>query len=68
LLTAARLLGAAAALRESDSPRWPADQSDYERNLAALQARLGPAALAAARAEGAALPLEEALALALPVE
>jgi tetratricopeptide (TPR) repeat protein len=65
---AARLFGAADTLRKGDSPRWPADQADYERNLAALQAGLEPAALAAARAEGAALPLDEAIALALAVE
>jgi predicted ATPase len=67
-LTAAGLFGAAAALRERDSRRWPADQADYERNLAALQSRLQPAALAAAWDAGAAMAIEEVIALARTVE
>src|SRR5262249_34780719 len=66
-LTAARLFGAAAALREGDSPRWPADQADFERNLGALQKRLDPSALAAAWQEGAGFPLEESITLALAI-
>ncbi len=57
---AARLCGAAAALREEFSaPPLPADRPEYERTLAAARAVLGEDAFAAAWAKGHALPLEE---------
>jgi non-specific serine/threonine protein kinase len=56
---AGQLFGAAAALREPvGSVIDPADQPDYERHLAMLQAALGAEALAAAWAEGQAMPLQ----------
>ena len=62
---AARLLGAAETVRkEVKSPRWPADQADYERNLEMLQTRLDEATLSVAWSEGCALSLEGALGLA----
>jgi non-specific serine/threonine protein kinase len=63
---AARLFGAAEALREAiDVPRPPADRPDLERSLVALRAGLDERALAAAWAEGRALTLEQAVAVAL---
>jgi tetratricopeptide (TPR) repeat protein len=62
---AARLFGAAAALREQISaPVWPADRGDYERRVAAAQAALGGPGpgFAAAWTAGQALLLEEAVA------
>ena len=59
---AARLLGAAEALREAiGSPLPPARRADYERDLAAVRAVLDEAAAAAAWAEGRALTPEQAL-------
>ncbi len=63
---AAQLLGAAAALREAiGAPLSPAERRDYEQSLVPISARLDPAAMAAAWAAGRALPLDEAIALAL---
>ncbi len=60
---AARLLGAAAALRQGmGAPLPPVEHAAHERLLAGLRARLGDAALTAARAEGQALSLDEAVA------
>jgi DNA-binding CsgD family transcriptional regulator len=63
---AARLLGAAEALREVTSAIvWPANAADYERSLAVARGRLDEAAFAAAWAAGRALPLERAVSEAL---
>jgi hypothetical protein len=66
---AARLFGAPEALREAAglSEREPADQGDYDRNLALLHTALEPAALDAEWAAGRALSLDAALALATEV-
>jgi hypothetical protein len=56
---AARLLGAAAALREAiGAPLSPREQARYERDLSAARAGLGEVAFAAAWATGQATPLE----------
>ena len=66
---AARLLGAAEALRESVGiPLEPFRRADHEREVAALRADLGEEAFAAAWAEGRALPPERAAAYALERE
>ena len=66
---AARLFGAAEALREALNARvWPAERADYERNLAMARAQLGPGQEAAwekAWQEGRAMSFEEALSCAL---
>jgi predicted ATPase/class 3 adenylate cyclase len=63
---AARLFGAADALREAiGAPLAPGERADYDRHLAAARAALGEGAFAAAWAEGRALPMEQAIALAL---
>ncbi len=64
---AARLYGAAEALREAEglAPWSPADRALHEPHLRPLRARLGEAAFTAAWAEGRALGLEGAVALAL---
>ncbi len=63
---AARLWGVAEALREAiGAPLPPDERPDYEREVAAVRARLGEAAFAAAWQEGRALSFEKALALAL---
>jgi non-specific serine/threonine protein kinase len=63
---AARLLGAAAALRERvGAPRRPHGRADTERAAAPARAALGEAAWVAAFASGRALTLEEAIAEAL---
>jgi non-specific serine/threonine protein kinase len=60
---AARLLGAAEALRESVGlPAAPSDREALERSKARLAADLGPAAFAAAIREGASLGFDQALA------
>ncbi len=65
-LRAARLGGAGEALREAlGMPLAPAERSDYDWAVGAMRAALGEEAFAAAWAEGRALPLEEAVALAL---
>jgi class 3 adenylate cyclase len=63
---AARLFGAAAALRDAlGAPRPAAGRDDYERDLLATGAQLGPRAFAAAWAEGQAMSAEQAIAAAL---
>lgn len=62
----ARLLGAAEALREATGwVIWSYDRPEYERCRAAVRAPRNEAAFAAAWAEGRALSLDEACALAL---
>ena len=63
---AARLLGAASALREAlGTPQPPQEQAETEQATAAARSTLGEAAWAAAFAAGRALPLERAIAEAL---
>jgi predicted ATPase/class 3 adenylate cyclase len=63
---AARLFGAAAALRDAiGSVMDPADRPEHENHRAALRAELGPEQFERAWDEGAALPLEAAVAHAL---
>ncbi|MEV4804118.1 BTAD domain-containing putative transcriptional regulator [Nonomuraea sp. NPDC049421] len=58
---AARLLGRAAALRESvGAPLPPGERGDVDRITAAVRKALGREAFATALAAGAALPLEDA--------
>jgi DNA-binding CsgD family transcriptional regulator len=62
---AARLFGAAQALREATGQRrWAPDQPAYDADLDVMRQRLGPAALLEAWESGAALSLEEAAAYA----
>src|SRR5918999_4574396 len=59
---AARLFGAAAALREASGlPVDPAGRAAHERDVAAARAALGEDAFAAGWASGAALPLPVAI-------
>ena len=59
---AARLLGAAAALREAiGAPLSPREQARYDRDMSALRADLGEAAFAAAWATGRVAPLEHVI-------
>jgi non-specific serine/threonine protein kinase len=63
---AARIWGAAERLREElGSPIVPSDLPQHERDVAAAREALGEEVLHAAWAEGRALPLAEAIALAL---
>ena len=63
---AARLFGAAAALRDTIGfALFPTERVEQERTLAALRARLDTEAFAAALSEGRAMPLEEAIDYAL---
>jgi hypothetical protein len=63
---AARLFGAAEALREAiGTPLPPADRAEHDRSVAAVRTALGEEAFAAAWAEGRALTLEHAVAFAL---
>jgi hypothetical protein len=63
---AARLFGAAEALREAVGFHFtPLDPGGYDRHVAALRAQLDEEAYAAAWAEGRAMPLEQAAAYAL---
>ncbi|HEU5099031.1 MAG TPA: LuxR C-terminal-related transcriptional regulator, partial [Roseiflexaceae bacterium] len=65
---AARLFGAAEALREvAGIPLPPVLRADYERDIATVHAQLDEASFAAAWAAGRALPLEQAIAEALRV-
>ncbi len=60
LLFAARLAGAADALREAlGTPRLPIEQAEYDQTTADLRAALGERAFADAQAEGRAMPLEQ---------
>jgi len=63
---AARLLGAAEALREATgTPMTPVETTEYELTLPTVRSRLGEATFNAAWAEGRALIIEQAIALAL---
>jgi non-specific serine/threonine protein kinase len=63
---AARLLGAASALRASVQALMDTnEQSEYEQQLALLRERMGSPAFEAAWVEGQAMPLGEAVSLAL---
>jgi tetratricopeptide (TPR) repeat protein len=63
---AARLLGAAEALREAiGAPLSPGERPDHDRAVAAVRGELGEEAFAAARAEGRAMTLEQAITCAL---
>jgi len=65
-LRAARLFGAAAALRHRlHAAMDEADQPEFERQLEALAADLGEQVFSATWAEGSGLSLEQAIALAL---
>ncbi len=59
---AARLLGAAEALRKAKGmPLPPSDRADYERDVAATRAHLSADAFAASWAHGQTMSLEEAI-------
>src|SRR5262249_44061013 len=63
---AARLFGAAEALRESlGAPLSPVERVEYDRHIALLRSQLPGDALASAWAAGRALPLDEAITFAL---
>jgi hypothetical protein len=65
-LRAARLWGAAAALREQiGAPMWPIDRPEYERRVAACHTALGDEAFEAAWQAGRALSWEQAADAAL---
>ena len=62
LAGAARLFGAAEAIRETIGPPLSEpERRDYERDLGILRRALGPLKLASARAEGRALRPEQAV-------
>jgi predicted ATPase/DNA-binding XRE family transcriptional regulator len=66
---AARLLGAAEALRQaSQAPMGAPDHADYERFVAAARAGLDERAFAATWAEGRAMTLEQAITCALATD
>jgi predicted ATPase/class 3 adenylate cyclase len=63
---AARLFGAADALREaSGHTMWPAEKVDYDRNLAVARAQLDQPSWDAAYSAGRALTMEQAIEYAL---
>jgi hypothetical protein len=63
---AARLLAAAAALRETaDSTRMADEQAEYDTAIAGVRARLGESAWATAWTEGRSMSLDQAVAYAL---
>jgi len=65
-IRAAKLLGAAQALRESlDSIRLPHEQADFDQALTQLAASIGETKRDAAMAEGKMLSLDDAVTLAL---
>jgi hypothetical protein len=65
-LRAARLAGAAAALRDAlDVPLRPNQREVYDQAMRTVRAALGEESFSAAWAEGQALSLEQAIALAL---
>jgi predicted ATPase/class 3 adenylate cyclase len=65
---AARLLGAAAALRESlGTPLWRVHRVEYDQAMADVRAQLGEGTFAAAWEAGRALPLDQAIAEALAI-
>jgi predicted ATPase/DNA-binding CsgD family transcriptional regulator len=62
---AARLLGAADALRASIGVQWePVDRGEFDRSVAIVRVHLDAATFAMAWAEGSAMPLEQAVAVA----
>lgn len=66
LVRAARLLGAAAALRDTHGPPVPPiDRAEREHEVAALRAALGEESFAAASVEGQRMELEQAVGVAL---
>ena len=66
LSRAARLLGAAEALRENTRlPMTPYERPEYEQHLTAVREQMGEAAFAAAWAEGRTLTMEQAMEYAL---
>ena len=66
---AARILGAAEALRETTGvQRAPLGQTDYDQCMGSTRAVLGEPAFAAAWAEGRAMTLEQAIEYALSAE
>jgi hypothetical protein len=66
---AARLLGAAEALRESiHAPLPPAARAEYEASVLALVLRLGEQGFEAARLEGRAMAPDQALAAVVSEE
>jgi predicted ATPase/class 3 adenylate cyclase len=63
---AARLFGAAEALREAlNAPLWPAERADSERNKATARAQLSEEEFEKAWAEGQAMNMEQAIEYAL---
>jgi predicted ATPase/transcriptional regulator with XRE-family HTH domain len=65
---AAQLFGAVTALRAAiGAPRPPADEDAYRRAVTLVRARLENDAFAAAETAGRALPLEEAITMALAI-
>ncbi|HET9224106.1 MAG TPA: tetratricopeptide repeat protein, partial [Roseiflexaceae bacterium] len=65
-LDAARLLGAASALREAlGAPLPEAERPDYERALAIARTGAGPAAFASAWEKGQTMPIEQVISEAL---
>jgi hypothetical protein len=65
---AAHLWGAAEALRERvGAPHAPADRVRYDRELAAARLQCDASAWAAAWAAGRALPLEQAITIAIAI-
>jgi non-specific serine/threonine protein kinase len=66
LIQAAKLFGAAEAILVSiAAPLLPADQREYDHNVAALAKQLDAAELAAAWAEGQAMSIDQTIAYAL---
>jgi hypothetical protein len=63
---AARLLAAAASLRERlGTPLPPIERPEFERSVAAARTALGEPAFAAAWSAGQAMPVEQAVCVAL---
>jgi hypothetical protein len=59
---AARLMGAAEALREAiGAPLPPSDRPDYQRHVTMARAALGPAVFHSASAEGRTMSVEQGL-------
>jgi hypothetical protein len=66
---AARLLGAAAAQFEAmGAAMWPPDRLEHERTVAAVRSALSDEVVAAAWAEGQAMPLEQVITYALDAD
>ena len=66
MATAARLFGAAEALREAiQAPMSSTDCGDHEIQVAELRAAMGEETLTATWGEGRAMPVERAIELAL---